>query len=153
LEIRPASIAQIATGRDGRMDPISDDVQGVANALHAIDPHIRLRFSEAGNYFVVYGISDPNLADEDDGDCETWLITTAQELDHRIVKRVEKVYHDALKQGFSLAKQLDDIDAKAERENEHAWTERNGEMYERMAHALRKDLGYDQGRIYVPEKV
>lgn len=147
VEIRPASIAQIGQGRNGVMVEIDDDVQGIANALHEIDHHIRLRYSEAGAYFVVYW--KPDEGDEGDG----YLITTAQDLDHRIVHRVQEIYHRCNQPGYSYSDELDKLDAKAKKDKEHAFSEEHGEMYERMAYALRHDLGYDQSRIYVPEGV
>lgn len=153
MEIRPASIAQVSKARGGRYVEISDDVQGIANALWRIDKHIRLRYSETGGHFVIYWTDNPNLADEDDGEHNTYLIFTAQDLDHRIVKKMEEVYYRCKKPGYSLADELDKREAKAKAERDHEWTERHGPMYERLAHGLRKDLGYNKQRIFVPEAV
>ena len=127
------------------MVEIDDDVQGVANALSEIDTHLRLRYSEAGGYWVVYWL--PEEWEEGDG----YLITTAQDLDHRLVHHMRQVVHRCQQPGYSLAGELDDADAKAEAEAEHAFAEQNGEMLERMAHAMREDRGYNKTRIFVPE--
>jgi len=154
VEIRPASLAQISKGRDGRYIQIDDDVQGVANGLNTIDPHIKLRFSEAGGYFVVYWSENPNRTDEEDADDNTtYLIFTAQELDHRIVHKMQEVYWRCNKPGYSFADELDAREKADKKAAEHDRREKQGEMWERLAHAMRKDLGYDQGRIYVPEGV
>lgn len=150
MEIRPASLAQITKARNGKYVEVGDDVQGVANALHEIDPHIRLRYSEAGEYFVVYWSENPHMAEEDGGENTTYLIFTAQDLDHRIVHRMAEVYWKCNKPGYSFADELDKQEAEAKKQKDHEFTERNGENYERLAHALRKELGYDQHRIYVP---
>lgn len=126
---------------------IDDDVQGVANALSEIDPHIRLRYSERGEYWVTYWKGDS----EDEGD--GYFISTFQECDHRIVKRMREVYHHCTRPGYSLADELDKADAKAKKAKSSAWSEKHGEMFERMAFAMRHDLGYDQHRIYVPREV
>src|SRR5690348_13526446 len=105
MEIRPASISMFAKGRNGRLIPIEDDVQGIANALNEIDHHFRLRYSEAGHYFVVYWKGD----DEPEGD--GYLVTTATELDHRLVNRVGEVYKRCQERNYSLADELDRLDA------------------------------------------
>lgn len=154
IEIRPASLAQISKGRSGRSIQIDDDVQGVANGLAEIDSHIKLRYSEAGGHFVVYWSEDPNLTDEDnDAENSTYLIFTAQDLDHRIVHHMREVYAKCNRPDYSFA---DELEAKDQADKDAAKarrTEENGEIYERMAHAMRKDLGYDQSRIFVPEAV
>jgi len=150
MEIRPASVAQISKARNGRYIQIDDDVQGVANALWRIDKHIRLRYSEAGGYYVIYWTDNPNLAEEDEGDHNTYLIFTAQDLDHRIVKRMEEVYWRCKQPGYSFADELEAQEVKAKAAERREWTEKNGPLYERLAHGMRKDLGYDQSRIFVP---
>lgn len=149
MEIPPtkADLAQVSRGRDGRMIAIENDVQGVANGLAEIDPRLRLRFSEAGGYFVVY--YKPDGAEEGDGD----LITTAQELDWRIVSLVRELYWKAQQPGYSFAAELDKADAEEQRRKDHEFTERHGEMYERLAHAFRKDRGFDKLRAYVPREI
>lgn len=135
---------------------VSDDVGGVAAALRALDPHLHLRYSEAGEYWVVYWSADPSQTDEDverEERGETYLVTSAQDLDHRLVKRIEKVYWECKQPGYSLAAELDKIDAKAEQDAKHEWGEKYGEIHERMAHALRKDTHRDKRKIFVPEAV
>lgn len=152
IEIRPASITQLSKGREGRYIQIDDDVQGVANGLAEVDPHIKLRFSEGGGHFVIYWSEDPNLTDEDDDpNNTTYLIFTAQELDHRIVHKMQEVYAKCNKPGYSFADELEAKDAADKKAEKAQRREQNGEIYERMAHAMRKDLGYDQSRIYIPE--
>lgn len=126
---------------------IDEDVVGVASALHEIDSHIRLRFSEAGGYYVCYWL--PDEMEEGDG----YLIFTAQELDHRIVHHMREVYARCNEPGYSFAAELDKAEEEAKKEKDYEWEQEHGEMHERLAHALRKDAGYDQRRIFVPEDV
>lgn len=152
IEIRPATLTQLSKGRDGHYIQIADDVQGVANGLNAIDPHIKLRFSEAGGYFVVYWSENPSVTEEDDVPGNTtYLIFTAQELDQRIVKHMEEVYWRCNQPGYSFADELEAKERAEKKAQKAAASERNGEIYERLAHAMRKDLGYDQGRVFIPE--
>lgn len=125
------------------MVEIDNDVQGVANALHHIDHHISLRFSETGNYFVVYWKPDG----WDDG--QGYQITTAQDLDHRIVKSVEDIYAKCKQPGYSFAKELEQAEDEAKAEEEHRQDEERGAMLEKLAHAMRKDLGLDKSRVAV----
>lgn len=129
------------------MVEIDDDVAGIASGLAAIDHRIRLRYSETGEYFVVY--LKPDEWEEGDG----YMVFTAQELDGRIVKHMEEVYIRCNARGYSLADEAERQEAKAKKNAAHEFTEKHGEMYERLAHAMRKDLGYDQSKIYVPESV
>lgn len=129
------------------MVQIDDDVQGVANALHEIDPHIRLRYSEAGEYYVVYWL--PDEWEEGDG----YLIFTATELDHRIAHHMQEVYWRCQRPGYSFAEEIDKQEDKRKADEDHEWDEKHGELHERLAHALQKDAGYDKLRIFVPESV
>lgn len=148
MEVRPthASLAAVIKSREGAMVMIEDDVQNVANDLRDIDPHLRLRYSEAGEYFVVYWKPD----DEDEG-CGD-LITTAVEIDQRIVKDVREIYHRCSQPGYSFADEHERREDEAKRERDHALREANGELYERLAHAMRKDLGATN-RAFIPADV
>jgi hypothetical protein len=145
MEIAPASLAMFTKGKNGRLIPIDDDVQGCANALNEIDPHLRLRYSEVGEYFVVYW--KPEEAEEGDG----YMISTAQELDHRLVAHVGAIYKRCQEPGYSFGEELDRLDAEDKKAKDDAFSEEHGEMFERMAHAMRKDLGYDKARAFVPK--
>lgn len=140
----------LSKARDGRLVPIDDDVQGVANALHELDSHIRLRYSEAGEHFVIYWAGDPEQAAEEDG--ESYLIFSAKDLDHRIVHRMREIYHRCQQPGYSFADELEKKDKEAKLRADVEHTERNGEMYERLGHAMRSDLGYDKQRAFIADK-
>jgi hypothetical protein len=146
MEIQPASMAQFTKGRDGKLIEISDDVGGVARRLAAIDPHIRLRYSEAGAYWVVYW--KPEEWEQGQG----YLIFTAQELDQRIVKKMEEVYWRCRQDGYSLAESVEKEEAKAKREADHEWSEQHGEIFQKLAFAMRKDLGYDKASAFIADR-
>jgi hypothetical protein len=137
MEIRSASYNQVLKGRGGRMVLIDDDVCGIAAQLLEIDPSLRLRWSEAGEYFVVYQQIDEHTRH---------LVTTAQELDGRLLQRVLKITHP----DFDFAAEVDRIDAEADAAIEHRFHEGVGERGERLAHAVRKDMGFTN-RAFVPE--
>lgn len=123
------------------MIEIDNDVGNVAQSLRDIDSHICLRFSEAGGYFVAYW--RPSEWDEGEG----YLITTAQDCDHRLVKRVEDIYAKCKQPGYSFATELEKVEAEGKREREHKQREESGEALEKLAHAMRADLGYNQSKI------
>lgn len=146
MEIRPtkANLTMLSQARDGNWVQVEDDVQNVVNDLHKIDPHLRVRYSEAGEYFVVYW--KPENEPEGNGE----LVTTAVELDQRVVKLVQEGYWKAQQPGYSFADELDRIDKENEAKKDREFTEKHGEIYERLAHAIRDDLGLNQNKIYVP---
>jgi hypothetical protein len=143
VEIRPATITQIEAHRTAgglfEYVEISDDVQGVANLLHEIDEHLRLRYSKAGQYFVVYWRHDG--AEDGDGH----LILTAQELDHRIVKRIEQIASADYDYSFELER----LDAEEKKRRREAINEKLGETAERAYFELRKIHGKLNDRAYV----
>lgn len=144
-EIQPASIEQIREGRDGKTHVITNDAGGVAAALRHLDPRLHLRYSEAGNYYVVY-CREPHMP-EGSG----WLVGTFQECDQRIVKSIEETMWKFRQPGYSYADELDRQDDEAKKREEHEWSEQFGETAERLAHALRKDFNLSKSRIFVPE--
>lgn len=141
MEISPARLAQVQQARGGEFVEISDDVQNVAADLRAIDAGLRLRYSEAGEYFVVYHVEElPG------GGQREHLVTTAQELDQRLVQRIREIDP---RNGYDYAAELDRLEAEGERERDREFSEQIGPLGERLAHAVRKDLG-ERSRIYVP---
>jgi hypothetical protein len=148
IEIPPvkADISQIVKAKDGKMVSIEDDVQNVANDLAEIDPHFRLRYSETGKYFVVYWKHDEAVEDGDG-----YLVTTAQDLDQRIVQTVKRIHHQVLNDPrYSFADEVERVEEANRRIAEHNRAEEMGPKHEKLAHALKKDLHLDQERIFVP---
>lgn len=123
---------------------IDQDVQGVANGLSEIDHHLRLRYSEAGEYYVVYFKPD----EWDDG--EGYAVFTTQELDQRVVHHMQEVWWKCQQPGYSFADELDKQDKEKKSAQDKKWEEEQGEVMEKMAYALRHDLGLTSARAYVP---
>lgn len=128
MEIQPASLAQVTRARSGRFVAIEDDVANVARDLQALDKTLHVRFSETAGYFVIYQAFE---------DGKENIVLTAQELDQRIVRRVEQVMHPE----YDYAAELEAQDARAQAERDHRFREQVGEIGERLFHAARKDLG------------
>lgn len=146
-EIEPASIEQVRLGRGGKTHLITSDAGGVAEGLRHLDPRLHLRYSEKGDYYVVY------CREEHEPEGTGWQVGTFQECDGRIVKSIEETMWKFRQPGYSYAGELDQIEAKAEKQAEDAFSEQIGETAERLAHAIRKDLALNQGSIVVPKEI
>jgi hypothetical protein len=85
MDIAAVALTHYTTTADGRMVEVPDDVTNVARDLAKIDPTLRLRYSETGNYFVVYQSTIRN------GQPHDHLVLTAKDCDQRIVKRVREI--------------------------------------------------------------
>lgn len=126
MEITPASITQVFKGRGGRFITVDGDV---ARELQKIDRELHLRYSHGGDYFVVYRV-DPGTGDEE-------LVLTAQECDLRIVNRIREIAQPT----YNFAAELDRIDAARNAQIDYEKGQEVGEIGERLAHAIRKDIG------------
>lgn len=127
VDITPATIAQVQRLRDGRLLVVDDDVAGVARDLRAIDRGLRVYFSPEEGVFVVYH--------EQDG--VERLVTTSTTCDQRLVRRV----HEISAPGYELASEIERLEDERNRELDRQHSEWVGEIGERLAHALRTDLG------------
>lgn len=143
MEIQPATIEQVAKGRDGKMITIDADVGGIAQQLTEVDPHLKLRFSESGGYFVVYREAPEGSE----------LVGTYQELDHRVLKDVQRLAWLNRQPGYSYADELDKKDAEADKEAEHARKEAMGEPAEKLHYALRKDKNMLGQRAFIKKDI
>lgn len=140
IEIEPATVAQVRATDEGDLVVIDDDVQGVAAGLRRIDPGLRLAYDRTQGYFVVRHVhAGP------DGSVEESLVTTAMECDQRLVGRVSKIADD----GYDFGAELDRLETSAAAAQESERREHVGEAGERLAHALRKDLGLGGGRAFI----
>ena len=128
MDIHPANIAQVLKAQGGGYITIDDDVVGIASDLRALDPTLHLRYSEAGQYFVVFQTLETG---------EEHLVLTAQELDPRIVGRVQQV----MRPDYDYAAELERQDEETNLVIRERFEEQVGEIGERLYHAVRKDKG------------
>jgi hypothetical protein len=129
MEIKPASLLQVQNAQDGRMIVIDDDVLGVAQQLKEIDENLRLRYSEAGDFFVIYQESEDGVHQH--------LVLTSQDLNPQVVERVRQISSAA----YDYVTELDRRDAEVDRARDHQFREQTGDVAERLSFAIRKDLG------------
>lgn len=145
-EIEPATMEQIRLGRDGKMHVITEDAGGIAQRLKEIDPRLHLRYSERGEYYVVYARED----DQPEG--TGYMVATYQTLDARVIKDIERIKWLNDQPDYSFADQLEQKNADAEAAREYAFSQKIKENAEELAWAIRKDLG-DQSKITVAKDI
>lgn len=136
IEIEPASISQFQKSLNGFIE-IEDDVGSIANQLKEVDERLCLRANFDTGVFVVYA---------KEGDTE-YLVSTYKELDGRVVREAEKYASDR----YDYIAEMDRIDAQADRDKKHREEEVFGEMGEVLGHAIKKDMGYANDKIFVKE--
>jgi hypothetical protein len=142
IDITPASLDQVVRGRGGNLIVIENDVNGVARDIKAIHPDLFLRFNEQGGYFVV--LQDMGPA------CRPHVVTTAQECDQRLVRRVRLVCSEGYDTGAEMDKHHDERD----RANSAQFAEKMGEVSEQLAWAIREDIRKARpGPVYIPPDI
>jgi hypothetical protein len=72
-----------------------------------------------------------------DGSVEEHFVCAYRELDHRVLRDARKYTSP----GYDLAAELEKLDDSNDRRMDHRRREQSGEIGERLAHALRTDLG------------
>ena len=142
-EIEAATVDQVRQGRDGRTHLIDSDAGGLVIQMQEIDPNLRLRYSEAGDYYVVYY----------EGKNGTELVATYKECDDRIVKDLQRIAWENRQPGYSFADELDKADKKAEAEFDKKQFEKVGEKGEELAFAMRNALGKNDHKIFVKRDI
>jgi hypothetical protein len=153
MNVEPASIEQIRQAADGRVVLISAEESTIAADLQRIDKRLRLSRNDKGGFWTVYEMPEGGCPCPKP-DCEHGhLVLTATSLDDRIVKRVEFIDPQG-RGGYSFA------DALEQNRNARLRAERNereefyGDLGEKVAHALRKDLGEKyKGRVFKPREI
>ena len=154
MRVQPASIDQVQRAADGRLVTITADAGGVAENLRRLDPCLRLRYSEAGDCWIVYRVHrNGEACRDDDPDRTEELVLTAQECDQRIISRLEFIDPQG-RGGYDYADALEQARLDRERNERLSFRERMGETAEQAAHALRKDMGERyRGRTFVPRDI
>ena len=146
-EIEPARIEQIRMGQNGKMHMITADAGGIADRLREIDPRLHLRYSEKGEYYVVYA------REENDPPGSGYMVGTYQELDGRIIKDLERIKWLNQQPDYSYADELEKQNLKAEAIREYEFSQKIAENAERLAFALRKDLGYAGDKAVITKDI
>lgn len=137
MEIQPASIAQVRARDTGGIFTVDEDVGHIAAQIREVDPSLSLHWSEGGGHFEVRELC---------ADGKDRLVLTCNELDGRVVERLRQIRHPS----YDYMAEIDRLDRQADRDKEHASSERIGEVGEKLAYALRKDLLHT-GKAFIPK--
>ena len=146
-ELEPIAIQQIYRGKNGRAVEIEDDVLDIVKQIKQVDPNLYVRWSEKGEYFVVYC----RLPHEPPGTGNVVLMVP--ELDQRVVSMIQKAAWEQKQDDYSLADALDKKDDEADAKRDKEFSEQIGEYAERLAHAIRKDMDFDKQRMVVTKEI
>ncbi|HXJ92628.1 MAG TPA: hypothetical protein VMT20_07070 [Terriglobia bacterium] len=142
MELQPASIAQVRQGKKRRIT-VTEDVGNVVRQIKEIDSRLGVIWDDDGEFFAVV---------EQDGPKQR-IVLTAQELDHRVLHRLLEISSP----DYDYVGEMDRMDAQADKEKDHRFSQEVGENAEVMAHALRTDLkrdhGWSGGKIFIPDWV
>jgi hypothetical protein len=139
IEIEPAKVNQIRDMGDGDWLHIEDDVQNVANTLHDIDERLILKCNPIQGVYVIFARERIN------GHIKEYIVTTATSLDQRLIKRIEKITDP----DYNFVEDMEKYQEEADKETEYAFDQKMGENAERLAHAIRKELGLTNDRAFI----
>lgn len=146
IDITPASLDQIVRGRGGKLIVIESDVNNVATDIRSIHPDLFLRYNQQGGYFVVLQDMGPN--------CRPHVVTTAQECDQRLVKRVKMIVSGTLNGTYDYGTEVDKQHDERDRANNAQFKENVGEVAEKLAWAIREDIRKARpGPVYIPPDI
>jgi hypothetical protein len=159
MDVQPARIEQVRETDDGDYVIIGADASSAVADLQALDKDLHVRFSNRTKnpYFAVY--KETVTADGTTHE----LVTTVQAyqnsfgvwegLDQRLVAKMRWMDGHGTS-GYNFADELEKSRKRREREQRAAFEERVGDVAEKAAHALRKDLGLGpyKGGIFVPRE-
>ena len=140
--------AQVTAGRlalteEGELVEVDRDVFHISERLKRIDPGLKLSFHKSREVFVLQwkGINH-------EGEVVEEFVGAYTELDGRLVSLIERLAARENRNRYELAKELDRIEAEKDRAFEHEQREKLGPTAEKLAFALRQDLGV-KNRAYM----
>lgn len=134
IEPRNASIGQVVNskGKTVWIDPATSEW---AYKLSQIHPSLKLEVNEDENVFIIKAV---------EGNRE-YLVTTTLDLDDRFLRRVQEVVSD----GYNFMAELEIVEKQAKRDFERKQDDITGDACERLAHAIRKELGLNKDRAFI----
>jgi hypothetical protein len=135
VDIPSVPISTVKRTLRNKLVAITDDVQGIAAALAAIDPSLHLHYDP---HEAVYVVSQHR-------DGEERFVGAYPELDGRVLARVREITSER----YSLADELEKSERAADKRHADAQRERLGDAGERLGHALRKDFDV-KDRVFIP---
>lgn len=129
-EVKPVSYEQVIEAGDDYYI-IDAATSQIVKEINEIDPRLHVKYSSRCNFFVLYA------KEVREGREEEYLVRTFTHLDNRIVERVKQISHHS----YDYAQDMEDGEKELDSKKLHAIKEKLGDNAERLAFALRKDLG------------
>lgn len=135
LEIEPVAIEQYKKAGDDWII-IKEDLGDIAKRLHELDSRLHIRFNPVQEFYAIFARENN----------KEYLVGTYKSLDARMVTRMEQI----LSSGYDFKDEVKKQDDAADKAAEQKYDQIMGENAERLAFALRKDLGLNKDTIFVP---
>jgi hypothetical protein len=131
MYISEAPLPNVQRGRRGITVFVDSDALDVSKQLSEMQfpsgyGTLRLAWNEFREEFVVVQVKD---------DGSEHFVTSAKQADGRLIDRVRRITHPS----YNFAQELDEIDAKADRERARKFSEQVAQYAEKLAFAIRKD--------------
>lgn len=158
MDVTPAHIDQIRQAEDGGWDIISAETSTVVADLQRIDHRLRVRFAKRPQnpFWEIYLYHGPDKPIERVRTVQAYRnrLGVWEGLDDRVVKRFEYIDREG-RSGYNLADALEQRRQAREKKQAEERQEHQAQVAERMAHAVRKDLGLGpyQGRVFLPRDI
>jgi uncharacterized protein (UPF0297 family) len=140
FELQPVALDRIMRTRNGQRVAIHADVGSVVAQLREIDDRLHVFYVPDQAFFSVE-LHTPRA----DGLVDEHLVGAYESLDGRVVQRIRQI----TRPGYDLGAELERIDREAQARADHRHSEQTGEIAERVAHAVRKDLGV-RSKAFIP---
>lgn len=131
MEIEPANYEQVVKANDEDWVIIEKDIGEVVQELKEIDPRLCVRYNGIQKFYALFA------KEIIDGQEQEYLVNTFKSLDKRVVNRIREI----LSPGYDFVAEIEKDEDKKQRDKEHKLHEVMGENAERLAFAIRKDLG------------
>lgn len=153
MDITPTPLAQIKLGRDGREYEISGDAGAIADRIQKeIDGSLRVRFNEAGMYFVIYQLLDagkfPVTSEEDAVTKALVMRVPMDEWDGRVIRELEPRAWD-IRHGISRAAALDAGDARRNADIDYRAEQEAAGLAGKLFRAIQKETFGSNPRIFI----
>ncbi len=89
--------------------------------------------------------------EENDPPGTGYMVATYKQLDGRIIKDIERIKWMNQQPDYSFADELEKKNAEAEAAREYEYSQKIGENAEKLAWALRKDLGLTDHTAFIKD--
>ena len=154
MEVEPANFDQVRLAHETNdWVIIGADSSSTVQKIQEIDPNLRVRFSPRAGVFAVYERDRPVppvlTCRGHRNRSGTW-----EGLDDRVVRRLEYIDRNG-RGGYDFTRALERARLDREKREAERFRKRTEDGGERMAHAIRKELGLGsyQGRVFIPRDI